>query len=257
MLTTGGASGAFSGYSASSPKYVTAAYNEAVPLTVDSSGNATAVWEVTNTNTSANETFSFAVYIKYSPDLTNNKPTPGSAATVTLSYAPIGSTSWIPRFIAGPASIAMPLLNINKCNTVLLFPYITSAAGFDTGIAISNTSKDPLTPATGQTTGSCALNFYGTNAPTGTIAPLGPIPAGDGDDPTKFAFMLSTVAPNFTGYLFAVCDFQFAHGFAFISDVGTRNLAMGYLALVVNPGGQLLRPSLTKGESFGDRKSVV
>ena len=30
--------------------------------------------------------------------------------------------------------------------------------------------------------------------------------------------------------MFAVCNFQYAHGFAFISDVGARNLAMGYLA---------------------------
>jgi len=33
--------------------------------------------------------------------------------------------------------------------------------------------------------------------------------------------------------MIAVCNFQFAHGFAFISDLGARNLAMGYLALVI------------------------
>ena len=37
--------------------------------------------------------------------------------------------------------------------------------------------------------------------------------------------------------MFAVCNFQYAHGFAFISDVGARNLAMGYLAVVIpDPG---------------------
>src|ERR1039458_2570032 len=41
------------------------------------------------------------------------------------------------------------------------------------------------------------------------------------------------MAPTFQGYAFAICNFQFAHGFAFISDVGARNLAMGYLALVI------------------------
>ncbi len=246
-LTTGGASGAFSGYSTLFPTY---AYGstlgntiEVVPLTV-TGGAATAVWEVLSSNTSANETFSFGVYIAYTPDLTKNTPTPGSAATVTLSYAPIGtgslpaSPNWIPRFIAGAASTAQPLLNIVKCQTVLLFPYITADAGFNTGIAISNTSADPLTaPGPTQTsTGSCSLSFYGTNAPTGTIAPLGPIPAGNGSDTSKFTFMLYDIAPNFTGYMFAVCDFQYAHGFAFISDLGVRNLAMGYLALIVNNG---------------------
>jgi hypothetical protein len=33
--------------------------------------------------------------------------------------------------------------------------------------------------------------------------------------------------------MIAVCRFQYAHGFAFVSDLGARNLAMGYLALVI------------------------
>jgi hypothetical protein len=33
--------------------------------------------------------------------------------------------------------------------------------------------------------------------------------------------------------MIAVCGFQYAHGFAFVSDIGARNLAMGYLALIV------------------------
>ena len=37
--------------------------------------------------------------------------------------------------------------------------------------------------------------------------------------------------------MFAVCNFQYAHGFAFISDVGARNLAMGYLAVVIDDPG--------------------
>jgi hypothetical protein len=37
--------------------------------------------------------------------------------------------------------------------------------------------------------------------------------------------------------MIAVCNFQYAHGFAFVSDVGARNLAMGYLALIIpDPG---------------------
>jgi hypothetical protein len=36
--------------------------------------------------------------------------------------------------------------------------------------------------------------------------------------------------------MIAVCNFQYAHGFAFVSDVGARNLAMGYLALVLQNG---------------------
>ena len=36
--------------------------------------------------------------------------------------------------------------------------------------------------------------------------------------------------------MIAVCQFQLAHGFAFISDLGARNLAMGYLALILPTG---------------------
>ena len=33
--------------------------------------------------------------------------------------------------------------------------------------------------------------------------------------------------------LIASCNFPYAHGFAFISDLGARNLAMGYLGQVI------------------------
>jgi len=51
---------------------------------------------------------------------------------------------------------------------------------------------------------------------------------------TVYTTLASTSASGFQGYMFALCNFQFAHGFAFISDLGARNLAMGYLALVIN-----------------------
>ena len=43
----------------------------------------------------------------------------------------------------------------------------------------------------------------------------------------------STTVPNFQGYMIAICQFQYAHGFAFVSDLGAQRLAMGYLALVI------------------------
>ena len=74
--------------------------------------------------------------------------------------------------------------------------------------------------------------------------------------------MTSTAAPGFGGYVIAVCNFQYAHGFAFVSDVGARNLAMGYLALVVpdpslqNPVGRnaqdLSKSALSSGEQLGE-----
>ena len=57
------------------------------------------------------------------------------------------------------------------------------------------------------------------------------------------AFVLSsggglgvTGTPDFQGYLIAQCRFQFAHGFAFITDgpIGQARVAEGYLALVMD-----------------------
>ncbi len=108
--------------------------------------------------------------------------------------------------------------------THLLFTHVTNAGGFDTGIEIANTSADPL--GTKPESGSCTISFFGTNAPppfsTGTIA------AG-----AIFVTLASQHAAQFDGYAFADCNFNYAHGITFESDLGARNLAYGEAALVV------------------------
>jgi hypothetical protein len=219
--------------------------NGNVPIAEVSISNNTgaAVWEVVNTNPNTIESFKFGVYVTYSANVAQNSPLPGTA-TVNLSFAPTAtsgvasSTLPIPRF-AGDSSAARNVLTINVSRTILLYPYITNQAGFDTGLTIANTSQDPFTVgsnATGAQAGSCKLTYYGgtTAAPT---TPPGPSDTGNIAAGTVWVNTLQTIAPNFQGYMFAVCNFQYAHGFAFISDVGARNLAMGYLALVIpDPG---------------------
>ena len=117
------------------------------------------------------------------------------------------------------------MLAVTICRTILLYPFVTNQAGFDTGLAIANTSTDPF--GTGPQAGSCTLNWYsGPTSPSPTNT--GSIASG-----TVYTTLTSTTVPNFQGYMIAVCNFQYAHGFAFISDLGARNLAMGYLALVI------------------------
>ncbi|MCC6294299.1 MAG: hypothetical protein IT164_16740 [Bryobacterales bacterium] len=43
-----------------------------------------------------------------------------------------------------------------------------------------------------------------------------------------------TATAGFQGYVIAQCAFQYAHGYAFISDLGAQRLAQGYLALVMD-----------------------
>jgi hypothetical protein len=200
-------------------------------------GTGTAVWEVINVGASFLDTLDFGVYQQFTANPGANSP-PVGTATVNMSYAPTppnafsassggaaSSTLTIPRF--ADTSSATSILNIRLCNTVLLYPFVTNQAGFDTGMAIANTTTDPF--GTRNQNGSCTLNFYGASAPpavnTGNIA-----------TGTVYTTLASTSAPGFQGYMIAVCQFQLAHGFAFVSDIGARNLAMGYLALVLPDG---------------------
>jgi len=119
--------------------------------------------------------------------------------------------------------------------TNLLFSFVTNQGGLDTGIAIANTTADPF--GTTPLDGTCTLNFFGANAPVPFVTPA--ITAG-----TTFVNLTSSLAPNFQGYLIAECDFPLAHGFAFVSDFGSPDVAMGSLALVIPPrarkGGERL-----------------
>jgi hypothetical protein len=238
-----------------------------VQLTVKS-GAAEAVWEVTNNNFSAPQTFQFAVYVTYG---LLTPPATGTTGAVQLAYAPTTGTSapatstWIPRFAATSAA-ATSFLTIVPCQTSLLFPFVsttkvTSTQHWETGIAISNTGYDPWNsvpvPATANPNSTCTLSFYGTAAAAATTpAPTTYTsqPIGPGQN---WAFVASDPLAtgtypniNFAGYMFAVCNFQFAHGFAFVEDNSPAGNAMGYLALVVDNRSAVTRAATLTGEDL-------
>jgi hypothetical protein len=203
-----------------------------------SGGTGTAVWEIINTNPAQIDTVAFSVYINYSASPATNTPSAPSSISVTMSFAPtpsgglFTSTSGaaasasltIPRF-SDSLDITKSLANFALCTTALLYPYVINVNGFDTGLAIANTTTDPF--GTTAQVGVCTLNFYGSTAPAAAFVTPS-VATG-----TVYANLASTLAPGFSGYIIAVCNFQYAHGFAFVSDVGARNLAMGYLALII------------------------
>lgn len=195
------------------------------------------IYEVTSANTGAYDTFTLNL------TLTISGIPPVGTGTVTVGLAPTGGNTPVatpvPRFTtaaSGSGSIA-----ITSCVTRLLFPFVTSDAGFDTGIAISNTSRDPF--GTTLQDGACQLWFYGNK----TVPKMTTTTVNAGE---QLIWSLSTgdtgkgvqPAPGFTGYLIAECNFQYAHGYAFISDLGASKLAQGYLALVL---GQVPMPTNT------------
>jgi len=226
-------------------------------LPVSSSGTAQAVWEVVQTLPNTLENYDFGVYISFPPNVT---PSPQGISAV-LSYSPTptapftaaaggaaSSTLTIPRFAIAAAASGTPFLNINLCTTALLFPYITTSflvpgqSGFDTGISIANTTSDPF--GTVNQAGTCTMYWYG-GPPGATTAATNPSPTtlgagGVGDTTpiltgtTALTLASQSVPANWSGYMIALCNFQFAHGYASVTDVGVRNIMASYLALVID-----------------------
>ena len=204
-------------------------------------GTGTAVWEVTAADPLQIGRLDFGVIYAHRANTANNLPGLGNSS-VNGNFAAISSVgtsnlqSPIPRF--ADTSTAITALELIACRTSLLFPFVSNQAGFDTGMVIANTSKDPF--GTPEQSGTCTLNYYG-NTNGGAAPPAqtsNAIPAGE-----HLAATLSgggnfgvTATPGFQGYIIAVCQFGYGHGFAFISDVGAQRLAQGYVALVIQGG---------------------
>jgi hypothetical protein len=234
-------------------------------------GSATVVWEVTAADQFATDSFTFGIYTAFTgvPGTPTGSPTPNVTATAESGFSP-QVAGWagsgpIPEFSNQynyPAAPGANLFTVNLCQTILLFPYVTDYYGFDTGIAISNTSLDGGLGATAQT-GGCSVAFWGTNTataggPSTNIGTAGSTPGFVNSDvsydtlPTingsgliqpgqTWYFALSTTDSGYNsgpgsgsiGYAIATCNFQYAHGYSFVSDTGIRNFAAAYLALVI------------------------
>jgi len=237
-----------------------------VPITA---GSGTAVWEISASNPAANETVLFYVTFAFRANQSAGQPALGTAQVIG-NFAPFYAASGSPSAGSASASLAIPrfvsrtdastLFTISICQTNLLFPFVTNQAGFDTGIAISNTSADPFAnPNDRLNTGRCTMNYYGRlangNAPTTTKQQTDREVTTD----LPLSMVLSTGGnygltgnATFQGYIIASCDFLFAHGFAFITDgpIGQARVAEGYLALVLDGNGNLRGNAL--GESRGE-----
>ncbi len=174
----------------------------------------------------------------------------------------------IPRFV--DTATPEDTFQVVACVTNLLFPFVSNQAGFDTGIALVNTSYSNFTGSSGTPanqpfntvaqTGTCTLYYFGVKSDGTTPAPQTTVPIGTATTSTvpinKYyeAFALSQGGPagatgsaaSFTGYIIARCNFQFGHGYAFITDLGAQKLAQGYLALVIPDRGSNVR----KAENF-------
>jgi hypothetical protein len=231
--------------------------------------NNLAVYEVLFDDPSSLENVDVPVVVAYVANLSANPPiglpAPGIIAQVTGGFAPFYTSASaalpqttasfpIPRFVPGNAPLN--LFEINKCACDMLFPFVASTGGFDTGIAIANTSLDPgatfgffATPQQG------AVQFFYFGIGNGGAAPpasqtSGIVPSGQvltyvlssgGGAIGNNANGLDNRANGFQGYIIAQAAFQYCHAYAFISALGggptSAGVSEGYLGLILdNPG---------------------
>jgi hypothetical protein len=230
-----------------------------------SGSTSSATYEVLYSDPSVVETLAVPVYAAYISNTGQNIPAPGTATVAVnfspLSTSPTASTSApIPRFCQPytPAN----LFTINSCNCNLLFPFVSNQFGFDTGIAIANTTADVLNGVTPQQ-GTVTLTYYGTTTGGGAAPPTAvttsEVPSG-----AELILTLSSggnygipATPGFEGYIIARANFQYCHGFAFIATTNNSE-AEGYLALQLDlpvvttiPGPTGLNRTGVPGEAVG------
>ena len=214
-----------------------------VPL--DASGNGFVVYEVKDGDPFSIESIDVHFWFAWmNDDGTDPDPPEIGSGQIDVRFAPLSdvgecSNEPTPRFVdVGPDPFTA--ITIVRCATTLLFPFVSNRFGFDTGIAVSNTSLD--WKGTRPQRGSCMVHYIGDIGGDGPREPMDEtstiIEAGE-----QMTFTLSAGnavwgldgAPDFQGFLVVMCEFQFAHGYAFITDgdAGIPTLAQGYLALVL------------------------
>jgi hypothetical protein len=250
------------------PSGITTA-NEPLQLVSVTNGAALVVYEILFADPFSVEYADVPFVVAYASALSSNAPIglpqPGVIATYTAGFAPFYSTAAatlasgslpIPRFVFTGA--AANLFGVVKCSCNLLFPYVTQAPGYDTGIAVANTTADPY--GTTNQFGAVQFWYYGSltnggaapgtqctnTASPGTCPGTTYVAAGQVLTYTLYngsaQWGLDNRGAGFTGYMIAQTQFQFCHAFAFIGGLGggpavnssTNGLSEGYLALVLD-----------------------
>jgi len=229
------------------------------PVTKITSGGVL-TYEIVTDDPSQVETLSIPFYVVFPANgggLTPANGLPTVAVTLAptadpvtggIETTPSGNGLPIPRFVDG--SVGMDTFQIQPCQTNILFPWVVNQDGFDTGLAIANTSADPY--GTINQSGNCTIYYYGETT-GGGAAPNSQTTDSEIAAGGVLRFVVSTGGtngiagtPGFLGYIIATCDFQYGHGFAFITDgpIGQAHVAEGYLGLILDKKLENARPKL-------------
>ena len=108
--------------------------------------------------------------------------TASTSAPVTINTVLVGNTTGYAQYAApatlpvatvkGPTGVSNSTGLLTSCNTTLVFPYLLTSSGYDTGIAIANTgagtSAIPGGSYTAVASGTCNVTLYGAGSLGGT-----------------------------------------------------------------------------------------
>ena len=242
--------------------YVPGGAPDAIYTSASANSGTTFVYEVLFSDPGALETININFSVSFSPGVPSySSPPVYTQALVSLGpaspnevntpqifggggYAAPADTS-VPRFSISQSAGPGPVFSLSACTCSLLFPYVTDGNGYSTGLSIDNTSLDPFgtTPQNGY-----VQLYYFPNSLSGYTAVTGPftqttqVPVGAGDQLLIVLGFGSASpgnagirgTPGFSGYIIAVANFQYCHGYAFISDTYVQKFAEGYIANVLD-----------------------
>ncbi len=168
---------------------------------------------------------------------------PNKAGTFRSSVTSANILSFVQNFQNSPADSIETLAN---CVTNLLCKFISTAAGatvptggYDTGLAIANTSTD-IFGSLGATpqTGVCRMFLFGSGGSNANInsttKPVFTTPLVSTGTSAVFEVKGNAgVGGGFEGYSIIQCDFQFAHAEAIIADGNFSTFSHGYDCLII------------------------
>jgi hypothetical protein len=271
------------------------------------------VYEVVSDNPNLQESVTITPQVSYTPNLPKNVPAlnnPGpsvpTVAYAVVGFAPIAAdTPGLPLdgdpFPNGPGTQVVPgsdvgslprfgpgnqqshaLVTIDPCSCNLLFPWVVSGSGLETGLSVVNTSPSPSiwTPGSSGQSGTITLWFWGTRAgaavagefhpntgatpaETAIVVPPGcafvdytagasavncvPVPAGNGS-------ISSAVTEGFVGYVIATTTFQYCHGTAYVALANSLQGAY-YQALELDTPWALSGDAETRTGQLGESQA--
>jgi len=239
--------------------------NTITAVTDGTASSVTVVWWIPNTNPVAIDSLKFNIYASFT-GVPPSSPPAGLVTAAVSGFSPqlasYSTTGPIPEFSStvNVATTPTTLFTVSLCQTILLFPYVTDFTGFDTGIAISNTSLDTgsgIPVGANAQPGTCNVTFYGGGAIASTLGTNGvytsPAVIAPGE---TWGFSMSSIDPGYgstptygtTGYAIALCNFQYAHGASYVSDTGIRNFLATYLALIIPDAPRAAQPFICSAD---------